>query len=174
MAETSAKQQALESAMAQIEKQFGKGSILRLGDESAKMKIEAISTQDPGLDYALGIGGIPKGRITEIYGPESSGKTTLTLHLIAECQKNGGVCAFIDAEHAMDPVYAANIGVDVENLLFSQPSSGEEALEICDALVNTKAVDLIIIDSVAALVPKAELEGDMGKQYCPTVWEHAA
>ena len=155
------KKKALDSALAQIEKTFGKGSIMKLtGQES--MEIESISTGSLGLDIALGIGGIPKGRIIEIYGPESSGKTTLTLHCIAECQKAGGTCAFVDAEHALDPNYAKKLGVDVDNLLISQPDSGEQALEIADTLVRSGAIDMVIIDSVAALVPKAELEGEMG------------
>ena len=158
------KKKALEAAMGQIEKTFGKGSIMRLGDASA-MDIDAISTGSLKIDMALGIGGIPKGRIVEIYGPESSGKTTLTLHTIAECQKAGGVCAFVDAEHALDPVYAKNLGVDVDNLLISQPDTGEQALEIVDILVRSASVDLVIVDSVAALTPKAELQGEMGDSH---------
>jgi recombination protein RecA len=158
------KQKALDSALAQIEKAYGKGSIMRLGQQTG-MQVEAISTGSIGLDIALGVGGIPKGRIIEIYGPESSGKTTLTLHAIAECQKVGGTCAFIDAEHALDPVYAGKLGVNVEELLISQPDTGEQALEIADTLVRSGAVDLLVIDSVAALVPKAELEGDMGDSH---------
>ena len=156
------KQKALESALGQIERQFGKGSIMKLGDENAKMDIEATSTGSLGLDIALGIGGLPKGRIVEIYGPESSGKTTLTLHAIAEEQKKGGVCAFVDAEHALDPTYAKKLGVDLDELLISQPDAGEQALEIADTLVRSGAVSMVVVDSVAALTPKAELEGDMG------------
>jgi len=156
------KEQALNAALGQIEKQFGKGSIMKLGEASAKMNIEAISCGAISLDLALGIGGIPRGRIIEIFGPESSGKTTVALHIIAETQKNGGIAAFIDAEHALDPVYAKNLGVDIDELLISQPDTGEQALEIAEALVRSSAVDVIVIDSVAALVPKAEIEGDMG------------
>lgn len=156
------KAKALEMALSAIEKQFGKGAIMRLGDEESKQKIPAISTGSLGLDLALGIGGIPQGRIVEIYGPESSGKTTLTLHIAAECQKGGGTVAFIDAEHALDTQYAAKLGCDVPNMLISQPDSGEQALEIADMLVRSGAVTLLIVDSVAALTPKAELEGEMG------------
>ncbi|MCU0901845.1 MAG: recombinase RecA [Cypionkella sp.] len=156
------KQKALESALAQIERQFGKGSIMKLGANSPAMEIEATSTGSLGLDIALGIGGLPQGRIIEIYGPESSGKTTLTLHVVAEAQKKGGVCAFVDAEHALDPQYAKKLGVNLDELLISQPDTGEQALEIVDTLVRSGAVSLIIVDSVAALTPKAELEGDMG------------
>jgi recombination protein RecA len=156
------KKQALEQALAQIDKTFGKGSIMRLGANDRSYDIEAISTGSLGLDIALGIGGLPKGRVVEIYGPESSGKTTLTLQVIAEAQKKGGICAFIDAEHALDPVYARKLGVKVEDLLISQPDTGEQALEIADTLVRSGAVDVLVIDSVAALTPKAELEGDMG------------
>lgn len=163
--EQNQKAQAIDSAIAQIEKQFGKGSIMKLGDQSAKIKVDAISTGSLELDIALGIGGIPKGRVIEIYGPESSGKTTLTLHVVAECQKTGGIAAFIDAEHALDPVYAAKLGVKTDDLLVSQPDTGEEALEICESLVRSGAVDIIIIDSVAALVPKAEIDGDMGDSH---------
>jgi len=159
------KQKALAAALGQIEKQFGKGSIMRMGDNSASRDIEAISTGSLGLDMALGIGGLPKGRIVEIYGPESSGKTTLTLHAIAEAQKNGGTAAFVDAEHALDPVYAEKLGVDIDNLLVSQPDTGEQALEITDALVRSGAVDVVVVDSVAALTPKAEIEGDMGDSH---------
>jgi recombination protein RecA len=155
------KQKALETALSNIERSFGKGSVMRLGDKKA-MDVEAVSTGSLGLDIALGIGGLPKGRIIEIYGPESSGKTTLSLHCVAEAQKNGGVCAFIDAEHALDPVYAAKLGVDLDDLLISQPDTGEQALEIADTLVRSGAVDLLVIDSVAALTPRAELEGEMG------------
>ena len=156
------KQKALDSALAQIERQFGKGSIMKLGKDNPVAEIEATSTGSLGLDIALGIGGLPKGRIVEIYGPESSGKTTLTLHVVAEEQKKGGVCAFVDAEHALDPLYARKLGVNLEELLISQPDTGEQALEIVDSLVRSGAVDLIVIDSVAALTPKAEIEGDMG------------
>ena len=156
---------ALDAVLGQIEKQYGKGSIMRLGDDSAKLNIETISTGCLDLDIALGIGGIPKGRIIEIYGPESSGKTTVTLHAIAECQKAGGIAAFIDAEHALDPQYAGKIGVDTDNLILSQPDTGEQALEIVDALVRSGAVDIIVIDSVAALVPKAEISGEMGDSH---------
>ncbi len=155
------KNKALDAALAQIERAFGKGSIMKLGQREA-LEIEAISTGSLGLDIALGIGGLPKGRIVEIYGPESSGKTTLALHCVAEAQKRGGTCAFIDAEHAMDPSYAKKLGVDVDNLLISQPDAGEQALEIADTLVRSGAIDVMVIDSVAALVPKAELEGEMG------------
>jgi len=156
------KKQALEAALAQIDKNFGKGSIMRLGANDRSHDIEAISTGSLGLDIALGIGGLPKGRVIEIYGPESSGKTTLTLQVIAEAQKKGGICAFIDAEHALDPVYARKLGVKVEDLLISQPDTGEQALEIADTLVRSGAVDVLVVDSVAALTPKAELEGEMG------------
>ena len=156
------KQKALESALAQIERNFGKGSIMKLGQREAAMDIEAISTGSLGLDIALGIGGLPKGRVIEIYGPESSGKTTLALHVIAEQQKLGGICAFVDAEHALDPGYARKLGVDVDELLISQPDAGEQALEIVDTLVRSGAISVIVIDSVAALTPKSELEGDMG------------
>ncbi len=155
------KQKALDSALAQIERQFGKGSIMKLGDDT-KQEIEASSTGSLGLDIALGIGGLPMGRIVEIYGPESSGKTTLTLHCIAEQQKRGGVCAFVDAEHALDPQYARKLGVDLDELLISQPDTGEQALEITDTLVRSGAVNMVVVDSVAALTPKSELEGDMG------------
>ena len=155
---------ALETALSQIEKAFGKGSVMTLG-QNAAMNVESISTGSFGLDLALGVGGLPKGRITEIYGPESSGKTTLALHTVAECQKQGGTAAFIDAEHALDPVYAAELGVDVDSLLVSQPDNGEQALEITETLVRSGAVDIVVIDSVAALVPKAEIEGDMGDSH---------
>ncbi|EKP0249508.1 recombinase RecA [Aeromonas veronii] len=158
------KQKALAAALGQIEKQFGKGSIMRLGD-SKTMDIEAISTGSLSLDVALGIGGLPCGRIVEIYGPESSGKTTLTLQVIAEAQKKGKTCAFVDAEHALDPIYAAKLGVNVDDLFISQPDTGEQALEICDMLVRSNAVDVIIVDSVAALTPKAEIEGEMGDSH---------
>ncbi|MBE0555465.1 MAG: recombinase RecA [Rhodobacteraceae bacterium] len=156
------KQKALESALAQIERQFGKGSIMKLGQDNAVLDIEATSTGSLGLDIALGIGGLPQGRIIEIYGPESSGKTTLTLHVVAEAQRKGGVCAFVDAEHALDPQYAKKLGVNLDELLISQPDTGEQALEIVDTLVRSGAVSLIVVDSVAALVPKSEIEGDMG------------
>lgn len=159
------KKHALEAALSQIEKTFGKEAIMRLGEKSAKTKISVIPTGALSLDLALGVGGIPRGRIIEIYGPEASGKTTLALTIIAQAQKNGGIAAFIDAEHALDPLYAKNLGVDVDNLLISQPSCGEEALEIAEKLVRSGAVDVIVIDSVAALVPKAEIEGDMGEQH---------
>ena len=155
------KEKALELALSQIEKQFGKGSVMKLG-EFKTMDVEAIPTGALSLDVALGIGGIPKGRIIEIYGPESSGKTTLALHMIAECQKRGGEAAFIDAEHALDPVYAKHLGVDIDNLIVSQPDTGEQALEIAEALIRSSAIDLVVVDSVAALVPKAEIDGDMG------------
>ena len=156
------KQEALNTTILNIEKQFGKGSIMRLGDNISTNTISAIPTGSLELDIALGVGGVPKGRIVEIYGPESSGKTTLTLHIIAEAQKQGGVAAFIDAEHALDPQYAAKLGVNINDLLVSQPDTGEEALEICESLVRSGAIDVIVIDSVAALVPKAEIDGDMG------------
>lgn len=159
------KKKALEAALGQIEKQFGKGSIMRMGDKNAQRDIDAVSTGSLGLDIALGIGGLPRGRVVEIYGPESSGKTTLTLHAIAEMQKLGGTAAFVDAEHALDPLYAGKLGVDVDNLLVSQPDTGEQALEIADALVRSGAVDIVVIDSVAALTPKAEIEGDMGDSH---------
>ncbi len=158
----SGKQKALDSALAQIERQFGKGSIMKLGGDNPIAEIESTSTGSLGLDIALGIGGLPKGRVAEIYGPESSGKTTLTLHCIAEEQKKGGICAFVDAEHALDPLYAKNLGVNLDELLISQPDTGEQALEITDTLVRSGAVSMIVIDSVAALTPKAEIEGDMG------------
>ncbi|WP_108482066.1 recombinase RecA [Oceaniglobus ichthyenteri] len=156
------RQKALDSALAQIERQFGKGSIMKLGSDSPIAEIESISTGSLGLDIALGIGGLPRGRIIEVYGPESSGKTTLTLHVVAEEQKNGGVCAFVDAEHALDPQYAKKLGVNLDELLISQPDTGEQALEITDTLVRSGAVSLVVVDSVAALIPKSELEGDMG------------
>ncbi len=156
------KQKALEAALSQIERSFGKGSIMRLGKNEQLVEIEAISTGSLGLDIALGIGGLPRGRVIEVYGPESSGKTTLALQTVAQAQKNGGVCAFIDAEHALDPVYARKLGVQLDDLLISQPDTGEQALEICDTLVRSGAVDVLVIDSVAALTPKAELEGEMG------------
>jgi recombination protein RecA len=157
------KQKALDSALAQIERNFGKGSIMKLGQRDAAMDIEAISTGSLGLDIALGIGGLPKGRIIEIYGPESSGKTTLALHCVAEEQKKGGICAFVDAEHALDPAYARKLGVNIDELLISQPDAGEQALEITDTLVRSGAVSIVVVDSVAALTPRAELEGEMGE-----------
>ncbi len=162
--DNSNKEKALAAALSQIERQFGKGSMMRLGD-TGREAIPVISTGSLGLDVALGIGGLPRGRVVEIYGPESSGKTTLTLQVIAEAQKAGGSCAFIDAEHALDPVYADNLGVDVDNLLVSQPDTGEQALEICDMIVRSGALDVVVIDSVAALTPKAEIEGDMGDSH---------
>jgi recombination protein RecA len=159
------KTKALDAALSQIERAFGKGSIMRMGNKAADAEVEVVSTGSLGLDLALGIGGLPKGRIVEIYGPESSGKTTLALHAIAEAQKKGGTCAFIDAEHALDPGYARKLGVDVDNLLISQPDAGEQALEICDTLVRSGAVDVLVVDSVAALVPRAELEGEMGDSH---------
>ncbi len=159
------KDKALDAALSQIEKAFGKGSIMRMGQDNAHIDIEGISTGSLGLDMALGIGGMPRGRIVEIYGPESSGKTTLALSVIAQAQKKGGTCAFIDAEHALDPSYAKKIGVDIENLLISQPDAGEQALEITDTLVRSGAIDVLVVDSVAALVPKAELEGEMGDSH---------
>ena len=159
------KQKALEAALGQIEKQYGKGSIMKLGEQEANMQVEAIPTGSLSLDIALGVGGVPKGRIVEIYGPESSGKTTVALHMVAEVQKRGGIAGFIDAEHALDPVYARNIGVDIDNLYISQPDSGEQALEITETMVRSGAVDIVIVDSVAALVPKAEIDGDMGDSH---------
>ncbi|MDA8441948.1 MAG: recombinase RecA [Peptococcaceae bacterium] len=159
------KVKALDMALAQIEKQFGKGSIMKLGEASAKMTVEVIPTGSLALDIALGVGGVPRGRVVEIFGPESSGKTTVSLHIIAEAQKNGGNAAFIDAEHALDPIYARALGVDIDNLLVSQPDTGEQALEICEALVRSGAVDVVVIDSVAALVPRAEIEGEMGDSH---------
>ncbi|MBQ7261440.1 MAG: recombinase RecA [Lachnospiraceae bacterium] len=156
---------ALDAALAQIEKQYGKGSVMKLGDNRKNLNVETIPTGSLSLDIALGIGGIPKGRVVEVYGPESSGKTTLTLHMIAEVQKNGGIAGFIDAEHALDPVYAANIGVDIDNLYISQPDNGEQALEIAETMVRSGAIDIIVVDSVAALVPKAEIDGDMGDSH---------
>lgn len=159
------REKALEAAMSQIQKQFGKGAIMKLGEGAAQMNIETVSTGSISLDLATGVGGVPKGRIVEIYGPESSGKTTLTLHIVAEAQKKGGKAAFIDAEHALDPVYARNLGVQVDDLLVSQPDTGEQALEICDMLARSAALDVIVIDSVAALVPKAEIQGEMGDSH---------
>lgn len=159
------KLKALDAALGQIEKQFGKGAVMKLGDPAARMDIETIPTGSLSLDIALGLGGIPKGRVVEIYGPESSGKTTVTLHMIAEVQRSGGIAGFIDAEHALDPVYARNIGVDVDNLYISQPDNGEQALEITETMVRSGALDIVVVDSVAALVPKAEIEGDMGDSH---------
>lgn len=158
------KKKALEAAMAQIERQFGKGSIMKLGD-NARMNVETVPSGSLGLDLALGVGGIPKGRVIEIYGPESGGKTTVALHMVAEVQKHGGIAGFIDAEHALDPVYAKKIGVDIDNLYISQPDTGEQALEIAETMVRSTAIDIVIVDSVAALVPKAEIEGDMGDSH---------
>ena len=157
------KSKALSAALSQIERQFGKGSVMKLGKNDRSMDVETVSSGSLGLDIALGVGGLPKGRIVEIYGPESSGKTTLALHTVAEAQKKGGICAFIDAEHALDPVYARKLGVNIDELLISQPDTGEQALEICDTLVRSGAVDVLVVDSVAALVPRAELEGEMGE-----------
>ncbi|MDX6673757.1 MAG: recombination protein RecA, partial [Solirubrobacteraceae bacterium] len=159
-----ARDAALQGALTQIEREFGKGTVMRMGDEGAQVRVDAIPTGALSLDLALGIGGVPRGRIVEIFGPESSGKTTLIYHMIAEAQKLGGVCAFIDAEHAMDPLYAKEIGVDIDELLVSQPDYGEQALEIADMLIRSNAVDVVAIDSVAALTPRAELEGQMGDQ----------
>lgn len=159
------KLKALDAAISQLEKQYGRGTVMRLGDPSAKMSVETIPTGSLSLDIALGLGGIPKGRIIEIYGPESSGKTTVTLHMIAQVQKRGGIAGFIDAEHALDPVYAKNIGVDIDNLYISQPDCGEQALEITETMVRSGAVDIVVVDSVAALVPKAEIDGDMGDSH---------
>lgn len=159
------KKKALDAALGQIEKQFGKGSIMRMGDKNVRRDIDVVSTGSIGLDIALGIGGLPRGRVVEIYGPESSGKTTLTLHVIAEMQKLGGTAAFIDAEHALDPIYAEKLGINLDELIVSQPDTGEQALEITDSLVRSSAVDVIVIDSVAALTPKAEIEGDMGDSH---------
>ena len=159
------KLKALDAALSQIERQYGKGAVMKLGDPSAQMNVETIPTGSLSLDIALGLGGIPKGRIVEIYGPESSGKTTVTLHMIAEVQKRGGIAGFIDAEHALDPVYAKNIGVDIDNLYISQPDNGEQALEITETMVRSGAIDIVVVDSVAALVPKAEIDGDMGDSH---------
>ena len=159
------KLKALDAALSQIERQYGKGAVMKLGDDSARMNVETVPTGSLSLDIALGLGGIPKGRIVEIYGPESSGKTTVTLHMIAEVQKRGGIAGFIDAEHALDPTYAKNIGVDIDNLYISQPDSGEQALEITETMVRSGAIDIIVVDSVAALTPKAEIDGDMGDSH---------
>ncbi len=165
MALEASKQKAIDMAMAQIEKQFGKGSIMKLGEQAAKLHVEVIPTGAVALDVALGVGGLPRGRVIEIYGPESSGKTTVALHVIAEAQKNGGVAAFVDAEHALDPVYCRALGVDIDNLLISQPDTGEQALEITETLIRSGVVDVIVVDSVAALVPRAEIEGEMGDAF---------
>ena len=159
------KLKALDAAIAQIEKQYGRGSVMKLGEETEGMQVETVPTGSLSLDIALGQGGLPKGRIIEVYGPESSGKTTVALHCVAEVQKRGGIAGFIDAEHALDPVYAKNIGVDIDNLYISQPDSGEQALEITEMMVRSGAVDIVIVDSVAALVPKAEIDGDMGDSH---------
>ena len=159
------KQKALEAALGQIEKHYGKGSVMKLGESGANMQVETVPPGSLSLDIALGVGGVPKGRIIEIYGPESSGKTTVALHMVAEVQKRGGIAGFIDAEHALDPVYAKNIGVDIDNLYISQPDNGEQALEITETMVRSGAVDIVIVDSVAALVPKAEIDGDMGDSH---------
>ena len=159
------KLKALSAAIAKIEKDYGKGSVMKLGDSAKGMNVEAVPTGCLSLDLALGVGGVPKGRIVEVYGPESSGKTTVALHMVAEVQKNGGIAGFIDAEHALDPVYAKNIGVDIDNLYISQPDNGEQALEITETMVRSGAVDIVIVDSVAALVPKAEIDGDMGDSH---------
>ena len=159
------KLKALDAALGQIEKQFGKGSVMKLGDNGKDMNIQTVPTGSLSLDIALGLGGVPRGRIVEIYGPESSGKTTVALHMVAEVQKRGGIAGFIDAEHALDPVYAKNIGVDIDNLYISQPDNGEQALEITETMVRSGAIDIIIVDSVAALVPRAEIEGEMGDSH---------
>jgi recombination protein RecA len=165
MAGTNDKQKALDAALAGIEKQFGKGSVMRMGEAQIKLNIDVIPTGSLALDIALGVGGVPRGRVIEIYGPESSGKTTLALHIIAEAQKLGGTAAFIDAEHALDPVYAENLGVVIDNLIISQPDTGEQALEITEALVRSGALDVVVVDSVAALVPRAEIDGEMGDSF---------
>jgi recombination protein RecA len=165
MALEASKQKAIDMAMAQIEKQFGKGSIMKLGEQAARMQVEVIPTGSVALDVALGVGGLPRGRVVEVYGPESSGKTTVALHVLAEAQRNGGVGAFVDAEHALDPQYARALGLDIDNLLISQPDTGEQALEITETLVRSGAVDVIVVDSVAALVPRAEIEGEMGDSF---------
>jgi recombination protein RecA len=165
MALEPSKQKAIDMALAQIEKQFGKGSIMKLGEQAARLNVEIIPTGSVAIDIALGIGGLPRGRVVEIYGPESSGKTTVALHVVAEAQRLGGIAAFVDAEHALDPVYARNLGVDIDNLLISQPDTGEQALEITETLVRSGAVDVVVIDSVAALVPRAEIEGEMGDAF---------
>jgi recombination protein RecA len=165
MANENAKKEALEAALGQIEKQFGKGAVMKMGDESSSMNVEAVPTGSLSLDIALGVGGVPRGRIIEIYGPESSGKTTVALHMVAEVQKRGGIAGFIDAEHALDPVYAKSIGVDLDELYISQPDNGEQALEITETMVRSGAIDILIVDSVAALVPKSEIEGEMGDMH---------
>ena len=165
MAINEEKKKALDAAIAKLEKDFGKGAVMRLGDSSAHVAVETVPTGCLSLDLALGLGGVPKGRVIEIYGPESSGKTTVALHMIAEVQKRGGIAGFIDAEHAMDPVYAKNIGVDIDELYISQPDSGDQALEIAETMVRSGAIDIIVVDSVAALVPKQEIEGDMGDSH---------
>src|SRR5436853_3972230 len=157
------KTKALDAALSQIERNFGKGSIMRLGKNNKSMDVDTVSTGSLGLDIALGVGGLPRGRVVEIYGPESSGKTTLALHCVSEAQKKGGICAFVDAEHALDPIYARKLGVNVDELLISQPDTGEQALEICDTLVRSGAIDVLVVDSVAALTPRAEIEGEMGE-----------
>ena len=159
------KLKALDAAIAKLEKEYGKGAVMKLGDPATQMNVETIPTGSLSLDIALGLGGIPKGRVVEIYGPESSGKTTVTLHMIAEVQRSGGIAGFIDAEHALDPIYAKNIGVDIDNLYISQPDNGEQALEIAETMVRSGAIDIVVVDSVAALVPKAEIEGDMGDSH---------
>ena len=159
------KEKALDAAISQLEKEFGKGAVMKLGEASAAMNIEAVPTGCLSLDIALGVGGVPKGRIIEIYGPESSGKTTVALHMVSEVQKRGGIAGFVDAEHALDPVYARNIGVDIDNLYISQPDSGEQALEIAETMVRSGAVDIIVVDSVAALTPQAEIDGEMGDSH---------
>ena len=159
------KKKALDAAIAKLEKDFGKGTVMKLGDPAAQVQVETVPTGSLSLDIALGMGGVPKGRIVEIYGPESSGKTTVALHMIAEVQKRGGIAGFIDAEHALDPVYAKNIGVDIDELYISQPDSGDQALEITETMVRSGAIDIIVVDSVAALVPKQEIEGDMGDSH---------
>ena len=165
MANNDDKKKALDAAIAKLEKDFGKGTVMRLGDPAAQVVVETIPTGSLSLDIALGLGGVPKGRVVEVYGPESSGKTTVTLHMIAEVQKRGGIAGFIDAEHALDPVYAKNIGVDIDELYISQPDSGDQALEIAETMVRSGAMDIVVIDSVAALVPKQEIEGDMGDSH---------
>ena len=157
------KRKALDAALGQIEKQFGKGAVMKLGDDSAKLNVEVVPSGSLSLDIALGVGGVPKGRIIEVYGPESSGKTTVALHMVAEVQKRDGIAGYIDAEHALDPVYAKNLGVDIDNLYISQPDDGEQALEIAETMVRSGAIDIVIVDSVAALVPRAEIEGEMGR-----------
>ena len=166
LANNEEKKKALDAAIAKLEKDFGKGAVMRLGESGAHVAVETVPTGCLSLDLALGLGGVPKGRVIEVYGPESSGKTTVALHMISEVQKRGGIAGFIDAEHALDPVYAKNIGVDIDELYISQPDSGDQALEIAETMVRSGAIDIIVIDSVAALVPKQEIEGDMGRQSC--------